>query len=593
MKDEFCLIIKWGPPGTGKTKLCEVICKKAGIELVVEPLSSSELNRSKVGETEQLLMALFGRAERLPYLLCCIAIDEVDALTPKRNEKTGEHKVDVLCLLLSLIGGIKDVPNVFVIASTNRLNKMDEAFCRRLQTKFFVGRLGPQKRLEILSKIRDVQIKNKNVNLPKILYPYTQQLTINFSGAAIESFRSRLVSYLYNRDLNGLTVAILTDIANQVARDFQILLGAYSIPTLISTSNPLELPLTPLSKRYTGRILIDMSDEEKCLIQVEYEDEKTKKRVVEEFDNFSNVKQPHEAIPILLKMGIKEKVDFVQMFDTSMLLNNAAFDDNTVMEIVLEKKGEWEQYPTAMAIFDADSLVGINENLSDSSMGQSSSKSITNNRLWHQVVIQTANSKLEDPNEKTRLTKEKDDINAKFEEVKNKLNEETIKKTREQLEQELLKLKNDYQEKVALIAGCHKWVVVITKNSFISTQFKALASFPFSKAEIKRQKEDAEDRVCVNCEMLYKNCKNGLGDCNYHDGPLVDIRVPKFYAVTKDELTSSMVNSMDTDRSKTLQNYMFLCCFQQHMSAGCKRGYHCDDETKSSKNFEKYGVEPI
>ena len=95
------------------------------------------------------------------------------------------------------------------------------------------------------------------------------------------------------------------------------------------------------------------------------------------------------------------------MFDVSMLLNNAAFDDNTIMETVLEKKGEWEQYPTAMAIFDVDALVGINENLSDSGMGQSSSKSITNNRLWHQVVIQTANSKLEDPNEKNKLLSEK------------------------------------------------------------------------------------------------------------------------------------------------------------------------------------------
>jgi hypothetical protein len=63
-----------------------------------------------------------------------------------------------------------------------------------------------------------------------------------------------------------------------------------------------------------------------------------------------------------------------------------------------------------MAIFDADALVGINENLSDSSMGQSSSKSITNNRLWHQVVIQTSNSKLEDPNEKNKLINERESL---------------------------------------------------------------------------------------------------------------------------------------------------------------------------------------
>ena len=53
------------------------MCRKAGIELVVEPLSSSELNRSKVGETEQLLMALFQRAEALPHLLCCIVKKQI------------------------------------------------------------------------------------------------------------------------------------------------------------------------------------------------------------------------------------------------------------------------------------------------------------------------------------------------------------------------------------------------------------------------------------------------------------------------------------------------------------------------------------
>jgi hypothetical protein len=220
--------------------------------------------------------------------------------------------------------------------------------------------------------------------------------------------------------------ADLCDIANQVARDFQILLGSYTIPTLISTTKTAELNLSPGSRyqnmdrkktgiKYTGRILIDMSDDDNCLIQVEYEDAENKKKVQDQskiisFKGFKQPQQPHEIIPIILKMGIKEKVDFVQMFDVSMLLNNAAFDDNTIMETVLEKKGEWEQYPTAMAIFDADALVGINENLSDSSMGQSSSKSITNNRLWHQVVIQTSNSKLEDPNEKNKLINERESL---------------------------------------------------------------------------------------------------------------------------------------------------------------------------------------
>ena len=159
-------------------------------------------------------MALFQRALYVPYLLCCIAIDEVDALTPKRNEKSGEHKVDVLCLLLSLIGGIKDVPNVFVIASTNRLSKIDDAFARRLTEKFYVGRLNGEQRMKLIEKIKD-----ENVNLPDTFANvfdarYNKKrrdllniLTTNFSGAAMIALRSRLLFYFDSnagRQLSGM-----------------------------------------------------------------------------------------------------------------------------------------------------------------------------------------------------------------------------------------------------------------------------------------------------------------------------------------------------------------------------------------------------
>ena len=106
----------------------------------------------------------------------------MDALTPKRNEKTSEHKVDALCLLLSLIGGIKEIKNVFVIASTNRLNKMDEAFCRRLQVKYFVGRLDPEKRLELLLKLEEVELSGGKPFFCMYQHDLLKQLTTNFSG---------------------------------------------------------------------------------------------------------------------------------------------------------------------------------------------------------------------------------------------------------------------------------------------------------------------------------------------------------------------------------------------------------------------------
>ena len=43
---------------------------------------------------------------------------------------------------------------------------------------------------------------------------------------------------------------------------------------IISILISLELPLKTLERKYTGRILIDMSEDDKCLIQVEYENQK-------------------------------------------------------------------------------------------------------------------------------------------------------------------------------------------------------------------------------------------------------------------------------------------------------------------------------
>lgn len=519
--------------------------------MLVDPISSTEVNRSKVGETEHLLMELFERANFMPHLLCCIAIDEIDALTPKRNEKSGQYKVDVLCLLLSLIGGIKDFPNVFVIASTNRLNKMDEAICRRLQTKFFVGRLNQQKRLDMLLKLNELAINGKQVTFPAKLETFTQQLTLNFSGAAVESFRSRIVTYLNSFEsdspvLPPINEDKLTEIANQVARDFQISIGSSTIPGLLGRSQKSPEIKINEKKNYTGRMLIDMSNESDCSVQLEYVvvDENGLRCKKVDAKKIKNMQLVHEIVPSLIKMCIKVNADFIQMFDTSMLLSNAAFDENTVMETVLEKIGEWEQYRGSMAIFDVDSFIGVSENISDSSMGESTSYSISNNKMWHQLVIQTFNSKL-------------DDATGQY----------------------------------------HKWVVMITKNSFVASQFKSLVKFPLTDHQKETEKENQKIRTCANvgCGSPYTNSKNNIDSCSYHDGQLVRYPVENLNSIVhidaKTEFpsiflkNSKTANKQDANKSPPQNSFIYLCCYQAFGSAGCKKGKHSEKEIR---NHEKY-----
>ncbi|CAF4704877.1 unnamed protein product, partial [Didymodactylos carnosus] len=109
---------------------------------------------------------------------CCVSIDEIDSLAPKRNEDSSEGKVDKISVLLGLIDGIKDIPSLMIFCATNRLHMMDEAFLRRMSGKFFVGRPSLEARRTILSDIPDWAVE------PNV----TKELSIattNFSGAAI------------------------------------------------------------------------------------------------------------------------------------------------------------------------------------------------------------------------------------------------------------------------------------------------------------------------------------------------------------------------------------------------------------------------
>lgn len=554
-------MLLYGPPGTGKTQLCSVIIRKAGLFGLVPPLSSSELNRSKVGETEQLLMAIFHRALYVPYLLCCIAIDEVDALTPKRNEKSGEHKVDVLCLLLSLIGGIKDVPNVFVIASTNRLNKIDEAFARRLRDKFYVGRLNAEQRLNLIKKILEKNVDlaphvTRTLNFDATSYQPRIELynllTTNFSGAAMVALRSEILHFF---DLNRKNMAIcdiddktLIDLCSKVANDFSIKIGGYSIADLLKENNIKEM-----SKRLrncfeqgekenlTGRVLIDLRPNIRN-IQFERKDGSLKEVNLNEEKRFAS-----DLVPILLLFAIIFDVPYFQLIDTELILSNAAYDENTAIEIILEKYSEYKQYVNAMFVYDADTLVGISESMSDSSMNESLSYSIQNSRIWQQIILQS--------------------FKANF-----ALKEDTTSNNQRSY------LPSFGSPKSASFTD-HKWCVLISSSEFLISQFKRLVKFEYCQVEADLL---VKERTCEQCGEKYVEKSNTADSCTYHPKPILEkfIKNSKNQVMshpsTKEDLLKNARSSGDTN---AFNEYFYLCCM--------KRFNECPDGCLKSKHKEK------
>ncbi|CAF2859194.1 unnamed protein product [Rotaria sp. Silwood2] len=177
--------------GTGKSDIMSKLSLRMGVSMVAPPIAAGELNRPLVGESERIISDICMRCHRTPYLMCCVSIDEIDSLAPKRKDNSSDGNIAKLSVLLSVIDGIKDVPNLMIFCATNRLHMMDEAFLRRMSGKFFVGRPSSHARKSILSGMKSWHIS------PNLLESLTMATT-NFSGAALRLVKSIILFRLEN-----------------------------------------------------------------------------------------------------------------------------------------------------------------------------------------------------------------------------------------------------------------------------------------------------------------------------------------------------------------------------------------------------------
>lgn len=533
MREKSHGMLFYGPPGTGKTKLSNVVIDCSGLEPLVEPLSSSELNRSLVGATEGLIMAIWDRAKICPHWLCCVAIDEVDALAPKRNDKTAGHKIDALSILLSVIGGIKDVPNVFVIASTNRLGKIDEAFGRRLQNKFYIGKLTNQQRVSLLEQI----VKNPKAELAEhvnidfaSLADLMAKLTTNFSGSALASFRSEIIKYFdlnaHNKSITTINQDILIELATKVANDFQIRLGRFYIPELLSSKNSKfdekiwQDYFIDCIDYLSGRILIDFREDKAMMFF-----EKQTPKELFEIDLGSQVDFVSDIIPCILDFCIRFNIDHINLIDTDILTQSSAFDEIAGSELISDCLNEFEKIETGLVLFDVDTLVGVSE--SQSGLDKTSSYSIQNQRLWHNII------------HSFRQSYYTPDRNKK------------------------------------------KWCVFASSSEFLIQQFKNLTKFPKSEEEKKTEenefKEKTEKLKCLNCGHWYFEAENDFNSCLYHPGALVRLD-HQTKPLTKEEMFVILRNQNTPEEiADLIKNYFYLCCmrpFTESRDSGCQQDKH-------------------
>lgn len=141
-------VLLYGPPGTGKTMLLRAVAHETSAHVFT--ISGPSIISKYMGEAEENLRNLWQKAEKAGPSI--IFIDEVDAITPKREADSGEAESRIVASLLTLMDGMDVNSKVVVIAATNRPNTIDPALRRpgRFDREIEIGIPDAKARLEIL-----------------------------------------------------------------------------------------------------------------------------------------------------------------------------------------------------------------------------------------------------------------------------------------------------------------------------------------------------------------------------------------------------------------------------------------------------------
>ena len=148
-------MLLYGPPGCGKTYISEKFCEEAGFNFIL--VKPSDLSSIYVSGGEEKIGQLFSEAEQnSPTVLC---FDEVDAVMPKRTEGINQSISSRVNEFLTQINKCSD-RGIFVIATTNKPNLIDEAMLRtgRIELQFYI----PPPDSDARSKLFELYLKNRH-----------------------------------------------------------------------------------------------------------------------------------------------------------------------------------------------------------------------------------------------------------------------------------------------------------------------------------------------------------------------------------------------------------------------------------------------
>ena len=145
-------ILLWGPPGTGKTYISRRLGEEAGmLYTLVQP---SDLGSIYIHGSQSMIADLFSKAEQQAKESNCgvlLVFDEFDSLVPKRGKNDDNNQANEVAEFLTQLNNCAE-KGVYVIATTNRLDAIDQAVMRkgRLDEILYIGLPDEDARKELI-----------------------------------------------------------------------------------------------------------------------------------------------------------------------------------------------------------------------------------------------------------------------------------------------------------------------------------------------------------------------------------------------------------------------------------------------------------
>lgn len=194
-------ILLHGPPGCGKTMIANAFAAELGVPFIA--LSAPSIVSGMSGESEKALRDHFEEAKKVAP--CLIFIDEIDAITPKRESASREMEKRIVAQLLTCMDDLSlektGGKSVIVIAATNRPDSIDPALRRggRFDKEINLGVPSETVREQILKALTREMLLSGTSDFHQLA-----KLTPGFVGADLSDLVSTAGSAAIKRFLDTL-----------------------------------------------------------------------------------------------------------------------------------------------------------------------------------------------------------------------------------------------------------------------------------------------------------------------------------------------------------------------------------------------------